>query len=84
MAKWSKAQHAKYAATCARKASEQRRRIALNAKLVNETTKPVDAHYVGQQQAHAADISRLEERAFRRGMFTAFQMIIDLFLQELR
>lgn len=43
---------------------------------------PLESHYVGEQPK--VDVNRLEERAFRRGMFTAFQMIIDLFLRELR
>lgn len=74
MAKWSKAQHAKYAATLKRKAAE--------------ATKPLESHYVDEQAKQQAgavvDINRIEDRAFRRGLFTGLQMVIDLLIRELR
>ena len=82
MVGWRKSQHVKFQETMKRKASAKRGRAASS---VAGTLPPVDAHYVGETaQAQAVDVNRLEERAFRRGMFTAFQMIIDLFLRELR
>ena len=84
MAKWSKAQHAKYAVTCARKRSEAKR-AARSTEFNASAHPPVDSHYVGETaQAPAVDINRLEERAFRRGMFTALQMVVDLLIRELR
>jgi hypothetical protein len=68
--KWSKAQRDKYAATL---------------KSKNHTAKPLEAHYVGEVgQQPAVDVRQLEERAFRRGMFTALQMTIDALVRELR
>lgn len=67
--KWSKAQRDKYAATL---------------KSKNHTAKPLEAHYVGETTQPAVDVRQLEERAFRRGMFTALQMTIDALVRELR
>lgn len=83
---WGKAQHAKYAATLKRKAQAKAKTGA--------PTPPLTAHYVDQvdstrpqqtqaQQA-AIDIGRIEDRAFRRGLFTAFQMVMDIMIRELR
>ncbi len=50
-------------------------------------TKPLTAHYVGevtQPERPQVDVAKLESEAFRRGMFTALQMVIDSLVRELR
>ena len=50
-----------------------------------ENAKPLEAHYVGETaQQPVVDVRKLEETAFRRGMFTALQMVIDALMRELR
>ena len=46
---------------------------------------PIDSHYVGETaQASTLDVNRIEDRAFRRGLFTGLQMVVDLLIRELR
>jgi hypothetical protein len=68
--KWSKAQRAAF---------ERRKNTSRPHEV--ENTKPLEAHYVGETaQQPAVDVRKLEETAFRRGMFTALQMVI-LFME---
>ena len=70
--------------------SAKRGRAVLNAhasRLVNdlqqdETPKVIAGEYVGERAV--ADINKIEDRAFRRGLFTGLQMVVDLLIRELR
>jgi hypothetical protein len=78
--KWSKAQHAKYAATLKRKATTIKRKLDA---LHGAPAPPVlDGAYVGEQPA--VDVNKVEDRAFRRGLLTALQMVVDILIRELR
>jgi|SRR5580692_12242989 hypothetical protein len=56
-----------------------------SVKKVLDSPNVVAAHYVGEiAQAPAVDVGKLEERAFRRGMFTALQVVVDVLIRELR
>lgn len=46
--------------------------------------KPLKAHYVGETTQPAVDVRSIEERAFRRGMFAAFQSLVEVMFIELR
>ena len=76
MAKWSKSQLAHFRATMKAKASEKAK------------AKPLESHYVDEQPAQqtgaVVDVNRIEDRAFRRGLFTGLQMVVDLLIRELR
>jgi len=72
--KWSKAR---------RTAFERRK----NASGLHQATnvKPLESYYVDEvAKQPAVDVRKLEETAFRRGMFTALQMVIDALVRELR
>jgi hypothetical protein len=72
--KWTKAQVEKMLTT-----------KRANAILKEAKAKPLEAHYVGETaQQPTVDVRKLEETAFRRGMFTALQMVIDALVRELR
>ena len=47
-----------------------------------QPTSPYDAHYAGETPA--VDVNRLETKAFRNGLATALQMVIELLVRELR
>ena len=72
--KWTKKQIKKMLTT---KAANAILRAASKTKVTR-----VDSHYVGER--NAVDVHKLESDAFRRGMFTALQMVVDLLIQELR
>ena len=75
--KWSKAQRAAF----------ERRK---NASGLHQATnvKPLESYYVDEVAKQPAvdirNVRKLEETAFRRGMFTALQMVIDALMRELR
>jgi hypothetical protein len=93
---WSKARINKMLAT--RKANAEKRanaslRSAAHdpirmARIKNAAIPPtpnvIEAHYAGEQSGASLDVNRIEDRAFRRGLFTGLQMVVDLLIRELR
>jgi hypothetical protein len=80
--KWTKAQHAR--ASRATKDRLARKRFSKAAQTISEA-QPLDTHYAGETlKAPTIDVAKLEERAFRRGMFTALQMVMDYLIRELQ
>ena len=91
MTKWSKAHRTKFMRTVNRKrvnaAKNAIKTIAIEAEARGQAhaKKAVLAgEYVGQQAEQAIDVHKIEDRAFRRGLFTGLQMVVDLLIRELR
>ena len=88
--KMAASQRLRYAQAKAKTKSAKRGRAVLNAhasRLVNdlqqdETPKVIAGEYVGERAVQ--DINKIEDRAFRRGLFTGLQMVVDLLIRELR
>ena len=83
-AKISASQKARFA-TSKTKSAKRGRPSRVDARTGVDRVVPQAAIYVGESPTQpAVDVNRLEERAFRRGMFTALQMVVDVLIRELR